>query len=102
MLRKLITLVFALLFTTVGFASVVFPWASDDDFNGLRKGGIERFIDLVYFTIVSFSTAGYGDISPKSTRAKLLVSTFLLFVNITAIYGIYNALIVTNIPPSIL
>ena len=87
-----IQVVLALIATVVGFAAGVYPWMTDEDFNGLRKDGIDRFVDLVYFSIVSFSTAGYGDISPKSTRARILVSLYLLFVNITAIYGLYTAL----------
>ncbi len=87
-----IQVVLALLATVIGFAAGLYPWMTDEDFTGLRKDGIERFVDLVYFSIVSFSTAGYGDISPKSTRARIVVSMYLLFVNITAIYGIYNAL----------
>jgi hypothetical protein len=93
MIGDLIKLITALFVTNVGFAAFLFGWASDNDISGLRKGGIDRFVDLLYFSIVSFSTAGYGDISPKSTRAKISVSSFLIFVNIAAIYGIYNALI---------
>ena len=93
MLSSFLKLFLALISTVFFFAVAVYPWASDDDFNGLRKNGDERFLDLVYFAVVSFSTAGYGDISPKSSRAKIMTSSFLLFVNIAAIYGMYSALI---------
>ena len=93
MIQDLIKLLLALFLTNVGFAAILFGWVTDNDMTGLRKGGADRFADLVYFSIVSFSTAGFGDIAPKSTRAKMTVSSFLLFVNIAAIYGIYNALI---------
>jgi hypothetical protein len=86
-------LLVALIMTNLLFAIFLFPWVTDDDFNGLRKKGSQRFIDLFYFAIVSFSTAGYGDISPKSSRAKMIVSTYLMFVNITGIYGFYSAFI---------
>jgi hypothetical protein len=92
MLSNFILLIIALLFTNLVFAGFLLAWVTDDDMNGLRKTPVERFTDLTYFSIVSFSTAGYGDISPKSTRAKLAVSTYLLFVNIAAVYGIYNAI----------
>lgn len=86
-------LLLALLLTNWIAASLMYKFFDDNDMNGLRKGGPDRFADLFYFSIVSFSTAGYGDISPKSTRAKMFVSSYLLFVNIAAIYGIYNAMI---------
>jgi hypothetical protein len=93
MIGDLIKLILALFLTNIGFAAFLFGWVTDNDIGGLRKGGIDRFVDLFYFSIVSFSTAGYGDIAPKTTRAKMSVSSFLVFVNIAAIYGIYNALI---------
>jgi hypothetical protein len=34
--------------------------------------------DALYFTIVSQSSTGYGDITPKSTPAKLIVMCHLL------------------------
>lgn len=97
MIANFLKLLLALLITNIIFAGVMFSWITDDDMSGLRKGGSDRFIDLLYFSIVSFSTAGYGDIAPKSTRAKLTVSSYLMFVNIAAIYGIYSALIVTSV-----
>jgi hypothetical protein len=88
-----IQLLIALIATNLIAASIMYKFFNDDDMNGLRKGGPDRFADLFYFSIVSFSTAGYGDISPNSTRAKMFVSSYLMFVNIAAIYGIYTALI---------
>ena len=95
MIANFLKLVLALLVTNIVFASVMFSWITDDDMSGLRKTKTDRFIDLLYFSIVSFSTAGYGDIAPKSTRAKLAVSSYLMFVNIAAIYGIYTAMVVS-------
>ena len=92
MILNLFLLIIALLVTNLLFATFLMAWVTDDDMNGLRKAPAERFADLAYFSIVSFSTAGYGDISPKSTRAKLAISIYLLFVNIAAVYGIYNAI----------
>jgi hypothetical protein len=88
MLPKLVA---AMLATNLAFAGSLIPWVTDNDFIGLRKDGSERFVDLFYFSVASFSTAGYGDISPKSTRAKLFTSIFLLFVYAAAVYGVYNA-----------
>ena len=37
--------------------------------------GFESPLDPFYFSFTTMSTVGYGDISPKSDRAKLLVMT---------------------------
>ena len=85
-----IKLATALLATNLAFAAFLFPWVTDDDFTGLRENGPERFADLFYFSVASFSTAGTGDISPKTTRARTAVTLFLLFVIVSAIDRIYN------------
>ncbi|BAT22418.1 hypothetical protein [Yellowstone lake phycodnavirus 2] len=93
MFHNFFKLLVALIVTNLSFAGVMHSWVTDSDMSGLRKGSTDRFVDLLYFSIVSFSTTGYGDIAPKSTRAKMAVCLFLMFVNIAAIYGIYNALV---------
>jgi hypothetical protein len=35
--------------------------------------GFTKMIDPYYFSFTTMSTVGYGDFSPKSNRAKLLV-----------------------------
>jgi len=92
-MHNITKLLLALIATNVAFATFLFTWVKDSDMQGLRKKGPDRFVDLCYFSTVSFSTAGYGDIYPLTTRAKLSVAAFLIFVNITAIYGIYNAIV---------
>ena len=39
-----------------------------------------NLIDFFYFGMVSLSTAGYGDMAPITTKAKLCVSMYLLFI----------------------
>ena len=41
------------------------------DFNGLTDDS--SFLDCFYFSFTTFSTVGYGDISPKTNLTKLLV-----------------------------
>ena len=43
----------------------------NDHFNGLDSNS--TIIDCFYFSFTTFSTVGYGDISPKSTLARCLV-----------------------------
>ena len=43
------------------------------------KKFITEFFDMSYFTIVTLSTVGYGDIIPKSRTARFFVMTQILF-----------------------
>jgi hypothetical protein len=43
------------------------------------KNFISEFFDMSYFTIVTLSTVGYGDIIPKSRTARFFVMTQILF-----------------------
>lgn len=45
---------------------------SEDNFNGLEKDKT-TFLDYWYFSFTTFSTVGYGDISPKTALAKIIV-----------------------------
>ena len=46
-------------------------WADRDGLRDQSDGEIS-FSDIVYFTMITVSTVGYGDIVPVSTRARLL------------------------------
>jgi hypothetical protein len=54
--------------------------------------GFKEKIDPWYFSLTTMTTVGFGDFSPKTTRAKLLVmsqQTLLLFEMILlAVYGV--------------
>ena len=43
---------------------------------GPPEDGVLSNQDVVYFILTTLSTVGYGDISPKSKRAKNLVMVF--------------------------
>lgn len=43
------------------------------------KNFITEFFDMSYFTIVTLSTVGYGDIIPKSRTVRFFVMTQILF-----------------------
>ena len=54
-----------------------------EDFNSKNK--MNGFIDHLYFSIITHSAIGYGDISPKSKFGKLLVilhTCLMLLANI--------------------
>ncbi len=46
----------------------------------LKEGfnGVKTWIDALYFTIVTYSTVGYGDITPTSDIARLFTCTMIL------------------------
>ena len=76
----------SLLFFVV-FIYLTFGWNSEE-WNGLDetndKSFEDKFINRMYFTFVTFSTAGYGDISPKSKKLKLIscVVAFIMIIEI--------------------
>jgi len=59
----LVLLLFCFLFSLL--------WADRDGLRDQVDGEIS-FADIVYFTMITVSTVGYGDIVPVSTRARLL------------------------------
>ena len=53
------------------------------DWYGIKEKEI-NYLDSLYYTIVTFSTIGYGDITPQSNRAKIItiIIIFGLLLNI--------------------
>jgi len=82
------------------FILFLFYWASDDDIKGLPKESFSRLVSIIYFTVTTLTTTGYGDITPVSTSGQLLVTSYMLFIfyliiNQVSIYrntGLNNAL----------
>ncbi|MFD1788904.1 potassium channel family protein [Sphingomonas floccifaciens] len=66
------------------------------DREGLRDNydGRVSFLDVVYFTMISITTTGYGDIAPVSDRARLfdalIVTPIRVFVVLLFIGTAYN------------
>uniref|UniRef100_A0A6C0HA27 Potassium channel domain-containing protein n=1 Tax=viral metagenome TaxID=1070528 RepID=A0A6C0HA27_9ZZZZ len=82
------------------FILFLFYWATDDDIKGLPKESFSRLVSIIYFTVTTLTTTGYGDITPVSTSGQLLVTGYMLFIfyliiNQVSIYrntGLNNAL----------
>ena len=55
--------------------------------------GFKSLIDPFYFSFTTMASVGYGDFSPKTPRAKMVVMTqqTLLLVEIATIVGIVLA-----------
>lgn len=50
---------------------VLIVWFDRDGYNDASDGDVS-FIDAIYYTTVTLSTTGYGDIAPYSDRARLI------------------------------
>jgi voltage-gated potassium channel len=46
---------------------------------GEEISGAKSYIDHLYFSTVTLASVGYGDMVPKTRRAKLLVAAYIIF-----------------------
>lgn len=69
-IQKLI-IVYSIIAIIYGF--IYFFIKGNNNFNGLTE--YSTLIDCLYFSFTTTSTVGYGDISPKSQIAKIIVIT---------------------------
>lgn len=61
------------------FAGVLFSWVTDEDISGLESStGLKRYLDLFYYTVVTSTGTGYGDMVPKTKRARIVMALFML------------------------
>jgi len=65
----------ALVVTVLGITG--FAWLIDG-----HLSQNEDFIDSLYFAVVSFTTVGYGDISPARTSTPLIITMFFLLISV--------------------
>lgn len=70
MKRKITSVIISLL-----VISLIFSFFDKTHWNGLteEQNLNERFFNRLYFTTTTFSTAGYGDITPKSKLLRFFV-----------------------------
>src|SRR5687768_11625946 len=68
-------LVLLLTMLIVGFAAVYYALNR----TAPQLGGLETRVDAIYFTVTTFSTVGFGDITADSQVARALVSLQILF-----------------------
>ena len=71
MLKSVAQLVVLLLVVNVIFTVFLYSWVTDDDITNLPKKPSERFMALLYYNVTTSTSTGYGDIVPKSTRARV-------------------------------
>ncbi|MFC9325013.1 potassium channel family protein [Kitasatospora sp. NPDC057015] len=82
--RPGVGLAFLILLSMVVFSATYFSLARDNEFNGL-----ETRLDALYFTVITMSTVGYGDITPSGQDARVVVilQIFYNFVFLAAAAG---------------
>jgi len=66
-----IIIVFAFIYSSMG---------TSENFNGVEDGESFGFTTAMYFSATTQSTVGYGDISPKSNKAKIIVMIHQMIV----------------------
>lgn len=71
-------------------------WVLSSTSNAFNPGPLRR-IDAVYFTLTTLTTTGFGDISPRSPSARLLVSVQMLLGILILIIGL--ARVVNGVRP---
>lgn len=67
------------------FVVIVIHWF---DRTGLKDNhdGVISFLDVVYFTMISVTTTGFGDIAPISDRARFIEAVIVTPVRIAVIF----------------
>lgn len=67
-------------------------------FNGIKKQNDatfwDAFLNRFYFILITFTTIGYGDITPKSKTARILTISILLLIMIVILKA-FDSLIST-------
>lgn len=62
-------------------------WGSDVDFTNSTPSG-NVFVDFLYYAVVTVTTVGYGDVTPRSVLARIVASIMII-----AAYLLFAALI---------
>ena len=80
--QSFIVITFAIVFV---FAIIYWLLGSNDNFSFTKDQEKLTFIDALYFSMVTQTTLGYGDISPKSEimRSISFIHLALLIIHIT-------------------
>ncbi len=67
------------------FLVVLVHWGDRDGLVDAHDGQIS-FLDVVYFTMISITTTGFGDIAPISDRARLIEAVIVTPIRLAVIF----------------
>ncbi len=80
MIKDVAQLMILFLIMNLLFSLFLYTWVTDNDISNLPKNKHERFMAILYFTITTSTSTGYGDIVPKSVRARIASSVLQVFM----------------------
>jgi voltage-gated potassium channel len=75
------------LFAALALVSIVVAihWADRDGLKDSHDGAIS-FLDVVYFTMISITTTGFGDIAPVSDRSRLIEAAIVTPIRVLVLF----------------
>ena len=72
----ILTTIITILFTIFGYES--------KDWNGIEEKNdktlLQKLFNRFYFSIISLSTIGFGDISPKTNKLRFIMTIYAIIV----------------------
>jgi voltage-gated potassium channel len=66
------------------FIVIMVHWSDRAGLNDVHDGQVS-FLDVVYFTMISITTTGFGDIAPVSDRARLIEAVLVTPIRLAVI-----------------
>ena len=88
---KTISKLLLLGFTTILFFSCIFYLFDHTHFHGIEEDHEEnKFFHRFYFTITTLSSAGYGDITPKTIPVKIISCILQFILIISLMSGLFT------------
>lgn len=67
------------------FVVVLIHWADREGLSDAHDGTVS-FLDVVYFTMISITTTGFGDIAPISNRSRLIEAIIVTPIRFAVIF----------------
>lgn len=67
------------------FVVVLVHWMDREGLQDTHDGSIS-FLDVVYFTMISITTTGFGDIAPVSDRSRMIEAVIVTPIRVAVIY----------------
>jgi voltage-gated potassium channel len=67
------------------FFVVMIHWADRDGLSDSHDGSVS-FLDVVYFTMISITTTGFGDIAPISDRSRLIEAVIVTPIRFAVLF----------------